>query len=216
MQNREIGSSWQRFCWKWQCAGPYDQSNADPLRGLATAKSKKGLRMMKATTLLREQVQQAHDFLEATMTDVTSEQAHWTPPGTANPLAATYVHAIVSEDVAIQMALRGEAPLYASAWEGKTGISEIQPLSTAEWARRVKVDLPALRAYAQAVHAATDAYLASLLEPELERVVDLSSFGLGQMTVVSILNRLVLGHIDNMCGEISVLKGLQGGRGYPM
>nr|BBH86693.1 hypothetical protein KTC_14440 [Thermosporothrix sp. COM3] len=172
--------------------------------------------MMKATTLLREQVQQAHDFLEATMTDVTSEQAHWTPPGTANPLAATYVHAIVSEDVAIQMALRGEAPLYASAWEGKTGISEIQPLSTAEWARRVKVDLPALRAYAQAVHAATDAYLASLLEPELERVVDLSSFGLGQMTVVSILNRLVLGHIDNMCGEISVLKGLQGGRGYPM
>jgi len=36
------------------------------------------------------------------------------------------------------------------------------------------------------------------------------------MTVGFILNRLVLGHIDNMCGEISCLKGLQGARGYPM
>lgn len=171
---------------------------------------------MNATTLLREQIQQAHGFLEATMEGVTPEQAHWTPPGTANPLAATYVHAIVSEDVAINMILKGGAPLYASTWAEKTGISEIQPLSTAEWARRVHIELPATRSYAQAVHESTDAYLAQLSDDELARSIDLSNFGLGQLTVGAILNRLVLGHIDNMCGEISVLKGLQGAKGYPI
>src|SRR5690348_10037486 len=109
---------------------------------------------MNVTAFLREQIQQAHGFLEATMEDVTAEQAHWTPPGTANPIAATYVHAIASEDVAINMILKGGTPLYASEWANKTGISEVQPLTTAEWARRVQVDLPTVRSYAQAVHAA--------------------------------------------------------------
>ncbi|WP_371865848.1 DinB family protein [Dictyobacter kobayashii] len=131
-------------------------------------------------------------------------------------MAATYVHAIASEDVAINTILKGGAPLYASEWSEKNGVSEIQPLSTFEWARQVRVDLPALQQYAQAVHTATDAYLATLTDDELSRNIDLSSFGLGQMTVGTILNRLVLGHIDNMCGEISCLKGLQGERGYPL
>jgi hypothetical protein len=171
---------------------------------------------MHAVELLRQQIQEAHQFLEATVHDVTPKQAHWIPPGTANPLAATYVHAIASEDAAIHMVLQGTTPLFASNWADKTGVSEIQPLTTTEWARRVQVDLPKLHAYAQAVHAATDAYLGTLSDDDLARPVDMSQFGLGQLTVGTILNRLVLGHVDNMCGEISCLKGLQGGRGYPM
>lgn len=171
---------------------------------------------MNATTLLREQIQQAHEFLKAVMEGVTSEQAQWIPPGTANPLAATYVHAIASEDLAINMVLKGSAPLYATTWAGKTGISEVQPLTTAQWARRVQIDLPTAQSYAQAVHAATDTYLATLTDDDLTRVLDLSSFGLGQMPVGTLLNRMVLGHIDNMCGEIAVLKGLQGAKGYPL
>jgi hypothetical protein len=171
---------------------------------------------MQATASLREQVQLAHGFLESTIEGVTSEQAHWAPPGTANPIAATYVHAIASEDLAINMVLQGGAPLYATEWAEKTGISEVQPLTTFEWARRVQVDLPTTRHYAQAVHAATDAYLATLTDEDLARVLDLTSFGLGEMTIGVLLNRMVLGHIDNMCGEISVLKGLQGAKGYPI
>lgn len=150
------------------------------------------------------------------MGGVTPQQAHWTPPGTANPIAATYVHAIASEDLAINMVLKAGSPLYASEWAEKTGISEVQPLTTAEWARRVRIDIPATRGYAQAVHAATDTYLATLTDEDLARVLDLTSFGLGQMTVGTVLNRMVLGHIDNMTGEISVLKGIQGAKGYPI
>jgi DinB superfamily len=171
---------------------------------------------MNAVSLLCEQIQQAHGFQEATMEGVTPQQAHWTPPGTANPIAATYVHAIASEDLAINMVLKAGSPLYASEWADKTGISEVQPLTTAEWARRVRIDLPATRGYAQAVHAATDTYLATLTDEDLARVLDLTGFGLGQMTVGTVLNRMVLGHIDNMTGEISVLKGIQGAKGYPI
>jgi DinB family protein len=171
---------------------------------------------MHATTLLREQIQQAHAFLEATMEGVTPEQAHWTPPGVANPLVATYVHAIASEDLAINMVLKGITPLYASSWAEETGISEVQPLTTAEWARRVRIVLPVTRHYAQAVHSATDGYLATLTDKDLVRDLDLTSFGLGHMSVASLLSQMVFGHINNMCGEISVLKGLQGAKGYPI
>jgi hypothetical protein len=39
--------------------------------------------------------------------------------------------------------------------------------------------------------------------------------GFGEVTVGWIVVRLLIGHIDNECGEISCLKGLQGVRGYP-
>ena len=54
-----------------------------------------------ATQLLRQQVRIVHDILEATMADVTPEQAHWVPSSIANPLDATYAHVVVSEDFVI-------------------------------------------------------------------------------------------------------------------
>jgi hypothetical protein len=38
---------------------------------------------------------------------------------------------------------------------------------------------------------------------------------LGQVTLAWILSREVIGHTDNITGEISCLKGLQGRKGYP-
>jgi len=49
----------------------------------------------------------------------------------------------------------------------------------------------------------------------LNRVVDLQSIGLGQQPISSFLV-IMLANVNNHCGEISCLKGLQGLRGYPM
>ena len=171
---------------------------------------------MNALTNLREQVQQAHSLLQAVISDVTVEQMHWQPPGRANSIAATYVHCLAGEDATVQAILQGGTPLYAATWADKTGVNEIQPLSSPEWARGVRVELPALFDYAQAVHAATDVYLANADAIDLAQTVDLSNLGLGETPIGYILNRFLLGHIDNMCGEISCLKGLQGGKGYPV
>jgi hypothetical protein len=171
---------------------------------------------MDSITLLRQQISTAHEWLEGTMADVTAEQADWAPPGKANPLGASYAHAVVSEDLIINGMLRGGTPLFLGEWAGKTGQSVPHPHEDwsqyAAWARDVRLDLPATRAYAQAVYAATDAYLAGLTPEDLDREVNL--FGMSQ-SLGATLGNFVAGHCHDMMGEISCLKGLQGARAFP-
>ncbi|MHB8766816.1 MAG: DinB family protein [Deferrisomatales bacterium] len=177
-----------------------------------------------ALSLLRSQLQAAHGLLEGTIGDVSTAQAHWAPGGLALPIGATYAHVVLSEDATINALFRGGAPLFATAWAGKAGVSEPPPGPDPHapgfpdwraWGQRERVDLPALRTYAQAVYAGTDGYLATLQDADLTRPVDLSALGLGPATMEYVLTNGVLGNALTHCGEISCLKGLQGTRGYP-
>lgn len=170
---------------------------------------------MNRISLLRDQFKQAHEWLEATVGDVIAEDAHAIPPGVANPIGATYAHAVLAEDGVINGMLKGAAPMFAGDWSGKTGVSEPQMNQTLEWGRKVKVDLPALRQYAQAVYKNTDDYLAGLKDSDLDRIIDLTSAGLGKQSVAWVMSNVVLGHVHNMMGEISALKGIQSKKGYP-
>lgn len=174
--------------------------------------------------LLREHLQSAVRLVEGTMEGVSAQQAHWAPPGSANPIGANYAHILLGQDGVISARLKGGAPLFATTWAGKTGVSELPPQADparpgfpdwSSWARRVKVDLPALREYAKAVYATSDAYLASLTDEDLRRSIDLSALGIGKMTVKQLLMGGVIGNALTHCGEISCLKGLQGSKGYP-
>jgi hypothetical protein len=171
--------------------------------------------------LLRSVVADARKVLDGTMADVTQAQADYAPPGIVNPLGATYAHVIWSEDMAVQGMFRQLPPLFASSWQGRTGLSEPMPTPGPEWAnypawtRRVKIDLSALRQYAQAVAAETDAWITSLSESDLDRPIDLSGAGLGQHTLGTAIALLIANHLGTETGEISVLKGIQGARGYP-
>ena len=176
-----------------------------------------------AIAFIREAAQVGHWYLEGTMADVTAEQAHYLPPGRANPLGATYAHVLCSEDLIVNGMLRQAAPLSASTHAEKTGLSEPMPMpgtpnwndAYAAWARRVHVDLAALKSYGADVYAATDAYLASLSDADLSRELDLSAVGFGQQKLGWMLNLLVLNHVGTETGEIAVLKGIQGAKGYP-
>jgi hypothetical protein len=176
---------------------------------------------MDALPLLREQLTAAHDFLETTLGDPTPEQLHFCPPGHALPIGAAYAHVIFSEDMLIQGLLKHTAPLFAASSE-PTGASEPMPgfgpewAGYEEWTRRVRFDLPQLRRYAQRVYAASDAYLASLKESDLQTPFDLSNFDLGQQNLAWFIARIVISHVDNLTGEISAVKGVQGLKGYPV
>ena len=110
---------------------------------------------MDAVSLLRQQFKDCNEWLDATMQGVTPEQAHWKPAGTANPLGATYAHTLMTPDFVANSAIKGGAPLAATTWANKIGISEPPPryeiTEWAQWARLVQVDVGALRAYGQAV-----------------------------------------------------------------
>jgi DinB superfamily len=171
-----------------------------------------------AVTLLRSQYQTVQNgWLEPTMQGVTAAQAHWQAPGgRAAPIGAQYAHHILGLDFLILGFVRKGAPLAATSFAGKAGVSEPFPTEGDwnEWARRVRVDLDALHQYAQAVYSALDAQLAEISDDDLATPVDMTPVGLGQQTLGSILTIMLI-HGAAHTGEISVTKGLQGLKGYP-
>jgi len=175
---------------------------------------------MNASSLLRDQAREAREFLEGTMSDVTQEQAASMPGGKTVSIAANYAHIITSQDFGLHGVLKGTAPLVASSWAGKAGFDSPPPFgpgaSLDEWARQTPIDLKALRQYAQAVYVASDEYLASLSDDDLNRPVDLSAVGLGQQPASYVLKAGWINNVLMHCGEISCLKGLQGAKGYPV
>jgi hypothetical protein len=77
----------------------------------------------------------------------------------------------------------------------------------------VQVDVGAMREYANGVYAATDEYLASIADGDLDREIDMGPAGkdpLGRLLTI------MMGNVAWHTGEIACLKGLQGVKGYPV
>lgn len=174
---------------------------------------------MTAVSLLRDQIADARGFFEATLADVTAEQAGWVPAGKALPIAAHVAHVLASEDMALHGLLERGAPLVTSSWAGRAGFETPPPFgpgqSWAEWGRETRFNLPALRQYGEAVYAATEHLLERLDEAMLTRSLDLSGMGLGTRSVAWLLTTGWVTNVNLHCGEISCIKGLLGVRGYP-
>jgi len=172
---------------------------------------------MDAVTLLKRQIDLAHLMLEGTMADVTPEQAHWQPGGGAAPIGANYAHIVWVEDRYVSTLL-GDETLAETSFAGRMGLSETIPAGPGwdAWARRVTIDLPALKAYAQAVYERTGTYVGSLAPDDLAREVDQTHLGGGRQTLDFVLSVTIAAHANMHHGEISCLKGLQGARGYPI
>lgn len=170
---------------------------------------------MSAVDTHRVALKWAVSLLEMVMADATTEQLHWHPPGLANPIAALYAHAVCGLDALLHHVLQGKPPLYAGELAGATGISQPEWHLTRDWARSLTVDLEPARTYARHVYAAFDVYLAGLDDADLEQEMDLSNVGLGLQKLDWILSAIGSAHVNNMAGEISCLKGIQGAQGYP-
>lgn len=176
--------------------------------------------MNKAVKILLDQLNDAHNAFRGTMEGVTDEIAHFQPEGTANPIAGTYAHLIFSEDFFIHMLIQGKTPLMEQKeWKDNTGASEVQPseweTAYPKWLREVKVNLDQFRKYQEAVFSASEQYLATLNDEDLEKEIDMSAFGMGGKKLSSVIAGMINGHAHSIMGEISVLKGIQGLKGYP-
>lgn len=175
--------------------------------------------MMSALQLLKDGLKNARELFEGTVSDITPDQLHKDPGGKAFSIGATYAHLIFSEDVIVQGLLQGKPPLYETTFKGKTGASEPMPQMDADWSpnnekwsKNVKIDLEKLKAYGKAVFAETDEYVNSLKEEDLEKEIDLGSWG--KKTITSMILGFIIGHTNSLAGELSVLKGIQGAKGY--
>ena len=171
---------------------------------------------MNAQALLQQQLAGYHDILEQTIADCPQETLDKNLPGaTITSVGSVYAHVVFSEDEILHGMLQGKPALYrAENWASRTGI---KPPSTAdfkeEWARTVKMNLPAFREYAKAVYGATDAYIAALSDADLERKVQ-TGF-IGEQTVAFVMSNILGWHVAEHNGEIAALKGVQGLKGLP-
>jgi hypothetical protein len=171
--------------------------------------------------VLRAALDAAHRTMEGTMAGVDDDIANRAAPGNANPIGASYAHAVIAEDGIVNGMLQGQAPLWATSWAGKTGTDKPMPIpggpegDIGEWYHSVKVDLAACQAYAQAVYAQTAEFIGSADAATLNREIDLTAIGLGKLPLSVVFAFLVIGHMNNLCGEISAIKGAFGLRGYP-
>jgi hypothetical protein len=171
--------------------------------------------------VLRGALDSAHQVLEATTADVDDELANRPAPGNANPIGTSYAHVVLAEDGIVNGFLKGQAPLAASSWAGRTGTDKPMPMpgmaegDIGEWYHTARVDLAACRAYAQAVYAASTEFIGSADEATLARPVDMSMAGMGTMPLAAMFATVVIGHCNNLCGEISAVKGAFGLKGYP-
>jgi len=176
--------------------------------------------MLTALQLIKDQLKEAHSQFEATVADIKSEHLHTLPGGKALPLGSLVAHLVFSEDVIVNGMILKKHPLYTTTWKEKTGVSAPLPAmddkwKTAhwEWSQTVKVRLPQLLKYMRAVFETTEKYVASLKNDDLEKEIDLGSWG--KKPLSNLLVGFVIAHTNNLTGEISAIKGVNGAQGYP-
>ena len=170
---------------------------------------------MNGVETLRSGFRASHQWFDGTLADVTNEQANFVPPGKAHPISELATHTIQSEDAIIHGMLQGEPTIWErEGWGERLGLPNMTQHTT-EAARAFRCDVEALQEYKEQVYAATELYLDSLTDEDLDEEVDLSAFGMDSMRVGDVLPMFCLGNTFAHTGEISALKGIQGATGYP-
>ncbi len=171
---------------------------------------------MRLQLAAQQQLTLCHGTLRHMMSDCDSEVLNKNlPNATIGSIASIYAHLVLAEDVFVHSRFQDGKPLYQSGgWEERTGVRfpGIPPAITPEWASDVKMNLPEFQEYAEAVFAATDAYVANLPDSELERKIPGAT---GEYTLGWGISILLCQHAAQHSGEIAALKGVQGLKGLP-
>jgi hypothetical protein len=167
--------------------------------------------------LLQYSLGNAIGILRQVTADLTQDQADWQPPGMANPIGATYWHAVSSVDYIINVWCRNQKPLSETAgWREKVLSQSVpEPEHGGDWRsymRAIRVDLPVMHQYLSTVSTVAKDWLASLTSDALEEVLETP---VGELNSGQVLEVFVIWHINAHCGEIAALKGCQGAKGYP-
>jgi hypothetical protein len=167
--------------------------------------------------ILDYSTENAFSILRDVTKDLTQEQADWQPPGCANPIGATYWHLLSSCDEIVHRWGQGQPPLLErDGWRDRAlTVDPPEPEHGGDWYGwmcAMRIALPVVHEYAQAVSSAIREWIASLTPEELNRTIQTP---LGELSLGQIMSTFVLWHVNAHCGEIAALKGCQGARGYP-
>ena len=160
--------------------------------------------------LLTGQLKQAVEIMRGTFEGATHDVAHEAPGGNSITIVANVAHAIATIDGVVHGLVKGEAPLMMSV---ETGLSSPPPqgFEWGDWGQTVEMDKNVFHEYAGKVMESATAYLGTLNDADLTRVITSPSgneMSVAQWLSISILN--TAWHT----GEVAALKGIRGLKGY--
>ena len=162
---------------------------------------------MKNSTMLRLQLNEAFDWLDQVIADLTPEQYSWQPEGSANPISKLHAHTLSSAD--FWMNLMGlQKPMLWMGVSQKLGL----PGNFIEvWKTDSPINLSDMQEYAKDLREASLA-IDALDDAALERELTAPVFGKRD---VGFVLRLAGMQVAIHTGEISAAKGMQGLQGLP-
>ena len=162
---------------------------------------------MKNSTLLRLQLNEAFDWLDQVIGDLSPEQYSWQPEGTANPISKLHAHTLSSAD--FWMNLMGlQKPMLWMGVSQKLGL----PSNFIEvWQTEAPINVSDMQDYAKGLREASLA-IDALDDAALERELTAPVFGKRD---VGFVLRLSAMQMAIHTGEISAAKGMQGLQGLP-
>ena len=173
---------------------------------------------MGAVEFFRSSLKALHGDLMDAVKDLTDEQLHFQPLGKGNHIAFAFWHAVRTEDSVMNFLLQKKPPVWnAEGWDKKFGMDPRAQGTgmSAEQAAALRIPSPAdFLKYSEKVFAASESYLETLKETELDRVEEFPY--LGKRSFGSVIGGVILHHGSCHLGEIWYVKGLMGMKGCPI
>jgi hypothetical protein len=167
---------------------------------------------MNGVASIKETLGLARQYLEGAVQETDAATLTRRLPGaTIGSIGEIYGHTIGNEDWAFNQLIQGKDQLLESGgWAEKLGFAA--GASDHDWEAAARDHLPELQEYGKAVSAATDAFLDSLSDADLDRPIDF--FGRKE-SMGWVIADTVLVHIAFHSGEVASLKGVMGLKGLP-
>lgn len=171
---------------------------------------------MSTIDFIRSGLRQLHQTYDDAIADLSDEQMHWLANESGVSIAFVLWHYVRTEDNIINFVLQGKPTVWIEGgWDQKLGLHRTaqgtgMSLQDAQ-ALRIR-DKAAFQDYMRAVWKATDEYLATLTDDDLQRVITVKP--LGEMPVLNAIGTMCLTHGFAHSGEIAHLRGLMGLRGF--
>ncbi len=173
---------------------------------------------MAAIEYFRTAIKNFHTRLSDAVKDLNETQVYFRPIDKGNHIAFTLWHVIRTEDIVIQFFLQKKKPVWnEQGWDQRFGMDpKAQGTGfTPEQAAALRIsDLKEFLRYMENVFRASEAYLESLSDKDLEEIRELPV--LGKRSLYQTIGGIVLEHGSGHLGEIWYLKGLQGLKGSPI
>jgi hypothetical protein len=168
---------------------------------------------------LRSTLSALHAQFDEAVQDLSVEQLHWRPLDKGNHVAFIVWHYVRTDDNVIQFVLQDRKPTVwlEGGWDQKLGLDRVAQGTGWTTEQAIALRLPSAEdwlEYQRAVWQASEAYLASVSDSELERTVRVAGFG--EIPMRQAITTILVTHGFTHLGEIHHIRGLLGLKATPL